>query len=60
MKSLSGSVAVSRGLTYSLVILPFGTILHDENDIEIALPTEQEAMEYIRELEGTGSENNNE
>lgn len=60
MKSLCGRVEGSRGLAHSLVILPFGTILHDENDIETAFPTEQEAMEYIRELEGTGSENNNE
>ena len=60
VKSLFGRKAVSRVLAHSIVILPFGTTLMNENKIEIAFPTEQEAMEYIRELEGTGSENNSE
>lgn len=32
----------------------------NENKIEIAFPKEQEAMEYVRELEGAGDENYNE
>ncbi len=47
-------------LTHSLVILPFGTALFDKNKIDIAFPTEQEAIEYMRELEDTTNENYNE
>ena len=50
----------SRVLVQYLVILPFGTVLLNKNKIDIAFPTEQEANEYIRELEDPTNENYNE
>lgn len=48
-----------RVLTHSLVTLPFGTALLNKNKIDIAFPTEQEAIEYIRESEDMTNENHN-
>ena len=47
----------SRVLEQKLVILPFGTALLNKDKIDIAFPTEQEAIEYIRELEDSTNEN---
>lgn len=47
----------SRVLEQKLVILPFGTVLLNKDKIDIAFPTEQEAIEYIRELEDLTNEN---
>lgn len=44
-------------LEQKLVILPFGTVLLNKDKIDIAFPTEQEAIEYIRELEDSTNEN---
>lgn len=50
----------SRVLEQKLVILPFGTVLLNKNKIDVAFPTEQEAIEYIKELEDSINENYNE
>ncbi len=47
----------SRVLEQKLVILSFGTVLLNKDKIDIAFPTEQEAIEYIRELEDSTNEN---
>lgn len=47
----------SRVLEQKLVILSFGTVLLNIDKIDIAFPTEQEAIEYIRELEDSTNEN---
>lgn len=47
----------SRVLEQNLVILSFGTVLLNIDKIDIAFPTEQEAIEYIRELEDSTNEN---
>ncbi|MFA9379147.1 MAG: hypothetical protein ACERKZ_20730 [Lachnotalea sp.] len=44
-------------LEQNLVILSFGTVLLNIDKIDIAFPTEQEAIEYIRELEDSTNEN---
>jgi len=44
-------------LEQKLVILPFGTVILNKDKIDIAFPTEQEAIEYIRELEDSTNEN---
>lgn len=50
----------SRVLEQKLVILPFGTVFLNKDKIDTAFPTEQEAIEYIRELEDSTNENHNE
>lgn len=47
----------SRVLEQKLVILLFGI---NKNKIDVAFPTEQEAIEYIKELEDSINENYNE
>lgn len=47
-------------LGQKLVLLPFGTVFFYKDKIDVAFPTEQEAIEYIRELEDLSNENHNE
>lgn len=50
----------NRVLEQKFVILPFGTVFLNKDKIDISFPTEQEAIEYIRELEDSTNENHNE
>jgi len=47
----------SRVLEQKLVILSFGTVLLNKDKIDVAFPTEQEAIECIKELEDSTNEN---
>ncbi len=44
-------------LKQKLVILSFGTVLLNKDKIDVAFPTEQEAIECIKELEDSTNEN---